>query len=232
MTSKVQRMKCWKFIHTWEFVIHPGMKRLIHFMQLEGGKHCSNCSVSWETWVSVSNVSKKVHWMLILHFSFPCTFISNNNIFICFDKTSERHRTVAVTIIHFALHGHSYGLALPCRVGAACVCVPIPDKPALAKICCRPRLPHRPAFSLLLSCCVCSSTVRLVSQNCFLFPFCCAWIPALDALPTLCLWSLVSRASLVLICLPERLPCLVLGADAGLWVSLSASYSQFLYLTW
>lgn len=84
-------------------------------------------------------------------------------------------------------------------------------KPALAKICCRPRLPHRPAFSLLLSCCVCSSTVRLVSQNCVLFPFCCARIPALDALPTLCLWSLVSRASLVLICLPERLPCLVLG---------------------
>lgn len=135
--------------------------------------------------VSVSNVSKKVHWMLILHFSFPCTFISNNNVFICFDETSEHHRTVAVTIIQLLrmvirmVWRSRAERALPVCVFRSWT------KPALAKICCRPRLPHRPAFSLLLSCCVCSSTVRLVSQNCFLFPFCCAWIPALDALLTL-----------------------------------------------
>ena len=38
-------------------------------------------------------------------------------------------------------------------------------KPVLGKICCGPRLPHRPAFSLLLSCCVFSCTGRVVSQT-------------------------------------------------------------------
>ena len=168
--------------------------------------------------------------MLIAHFSFPCTFISNNNIFICFDETSERHRTVAVTIIQVAPHGHSYGLALPCRVGAACVWVPILDKTRVGQDLLWAQASPQACFqsSALLLCFQLHSEVGVT--NCVLFPFCCARVPALDALPTLCLWSLVSRASLVLICLPERLPCLVLGADARLWVSLSASYYQILYL--
>ena len=38
--------------------------------------------------------------MLILYFSLPCTFITNNKGFVCFDKVSKCHRTVVVTVLH------------------------------------------------------------------------------------------------------------------------------------
>ena len=38
--------------------------------------------------------------MLVLHFSFPCTLITNGKGFVCFDKISECLRTVVATILH------------------------------------------------------------------------------------------------------------------------------------